>query len=432
MASWLPIPAHSPFSLANVPFGVISTSTTAAPVPAVAVGEYALNLAAFAASGGFSALPIIQPHLSVFHERVLNAFAALGRPVHRQVREYLQAVFRSDTPFPQLLRDNAAVRKDCLVPLAEVTNQLPLRIGAYTDFYCGLNHALNVGTLIRGPVDPLQPNYRHLPVAYHSRASSVVVSGTPVRRPIGQIVLDPTATPPTPVLSPSRRLDLELELAVFVAHGNPQGEPVPINKADDHLFGMVLMNDWSARDIQAWEYVPLGPFNSKNFATSISPWVILMDALEPFRTPGLEPGNRTSILPYLRESRADNCYDIRLEYAVKTAAGASTTLARTNASNYLFSFGQMLTHHTVGGCNMDPGDLIGGGTISGSEPGTEGCLIEQTRIGKVPVRLSDGTERYFLEDGDEVTLRGIAGEEGAYVGFGDCVGVILPAHSNAP
>ncbi|KAL1861203.1 hypothetical protein Plec18170_001718 [Paecilomyces lecythidis] len=427
VASWLNIPRDSPFSLANIPFGIISTKASPSPVPAVAIGDHALNLSAFAASGGFSQLPSIQQHLDVFKKPTLNAFAALGRPTHRVVREYIQAVFQADTPYPQVLKDNAAAQKESLVLRSEVTNHVPMQIGDYTDFYAGLNHAYNVGVLFRGPDNALQPNYKHLPVGYHGRASSVVPSGTPIRRPNGQILANPAADPKVPTFSPCKRLDIELELAAFVSKPNNLGEPVSIDEAEDHIFGLVLMNDWSARDIQAWEYIPLGPFNAKNFATTITPWVVLIDALEPFRAPGLEPGNRESLLPYLREKRAANAYDIRLEFELKNAGGKPTLISKTNATNLLYSFPQMLAHHTITGCNMNPGDLLGSGTISGTEPATQGSLLEHTNGGKQPIKLADGSERVFLQDGDEVTLRGICGEEGSYVGFGDCVGTILPA-----
>ncbi|KAL1966946.1 hypothetical protein VTN77DRAFT_3690 [Rasamsonia byssochlamydoides] len=429
-ASWLQIPSNSPFSLANIPFGIISTKSTSSPVPAIAIGDYALNLSAFASANGFSQLPAIHPHLDVFHQKTLNAFAALGRPVHRQVREYLQAVFKADTPYPQLLKDNATLQKEALIPLTEVTNHLPMQIGDYTDFYAGLNHAYNVGVLFRGPANALQPNYKHLPVGYHGRASSIVVSGTPIVRPSGQILANPTADPKVPIFSPCKRLDIELELAAFISTGNKLGEPIPIDEAEDHIFGLVLMNDWSARDIQAWEYVPLGPFNAKNFATTISPWVVLIDALEPFRAQGLEPGNRESLLPYLREKRAANNFDIRLEVELKNAGGKPTHISSSNATNLLYSFSQMVAHHTITGCNLNTGDLLGSGTISGKEPGTEGSLLERTNGGKQPITLADGSTRVFLEDGDEVTLRAVAGEEGSYVGFGECVGTILPALKN--
>lgn len=431
MASWLAIPAKSHFSLANIPFGIITTPKSNVSVPAIAIGEYALDLSTFAKNGGFNHLSGFQ--VDVFHQSTLNAFAALGRPVHRQVREYLQAVFKADTPFPDVLKDNESLQKEALLPLSTVTNHLPLQIGDYTDFYAGRNHAYNVGVLFRGPDNALQPNYNHLPVGYHGRASSIVVSGTPIVRPTGQILTNPTATPKVPVFSPCKRLDIELEMAAFVSTGNKLGQPVPIEEAEDHIFGLVLMNDWSARDIQAWEYVPLGPFNSKNFATTISPWVVLIDALEPFRAQGLEPGNRDSILPYLREKRADNAYDIKLEFDIRhnglSKDDAPIHVSESNTTNLLYSFPQMLTHHTITGCNLRTGDLLGSGTISGKEPGTQGSLLEQTNGGKEPLTLADGkTKRVFLEDGDEVILRAVAGDvDGAYVGFGECIGRIEPA-----
>lgn len=430
MASWLTIPPKSHFSLANIPFGIIAANGSTTKVPAIAIGEYALDLSAFAREQGFSQLPAIQPHLNVFNQTTLNDFAALGRPIHRQVREYLQAVFRADTPYAALLKDNESLRSSALIPLSNVTNHLPMQIGDYTDFYAGLNHAYNVGVLFRGPDNALQPNYTHLPVGYHGRASSVVPSGTPIVRPSGQILANPTATPKVPLFSPCKKLDIELELAAFVSTSNKLGQPVSVDEAEDHIFGLVLMNDWSARDIQAWEYVPLGPFNAKNFATTITPWVVLIDALEPFRAEGLEPGNRDSLLPYLREKRADNNYNIKLEVDLKHAGGdAPTRISTTNATNLLFSFTQMVAHHTITGCNLRPGDLLGSGTISGKESGSQGSLLEQTNGGKEPITLADGTtKRVFLEDGDEVTLRAVAGSvDGQYVGFGDCVGRIEPA-----
>ncbi|KAI9367245.1 hypothetical protein BJX61DRAFT_335078 [Aspergillus egyptiacus] len=426
MASWLQIPKNSPFSLANIPFGIITSPKVTSKVAAVAIGDYALNLSTFASAGGFSQLPTIQPHLHVFSQPTLNAFAGLGRPVHRQVREYIQKVFSTDTPYPHVLKDNASLQQEALLPLSEVTNHLPMQIGDYTDFYAGLNHAYNVGVLFRGPENALQPNYKHLPVAYHGRASSVVPSGTPLHRPNGQILTNPTANPKVPEFTTCRKLDIELELAFFVSKPNELGKPVPISQAEDHVFGVVLMNDWSARDIQAWEYVPLGPFNAKNFGTTITPWVVLIDALEPFRTVGIEPGDRDSLLPYLREKRADNAFDIPLEVELTNAGGKPTLISRSNAKNLLYSFPQMLAHHTITGCNLNTGDLLGSGTISGTEGNSEGSLLEQTN-GKNPIKLADGSERLFLEDGDTVVLRGMAGTEGNYVGFGDCVGTILPA-----
>ncbi|TKA62798.1 Fumarylacetoacetase [Cryomyces minteri] len=426
LKSWLPIESDSHFSLRNIPFGIISTSSSPTPRPAVAVGDQALDLSVFAAHNGFSALSIIQPHQSVFSQPTLNAFAALGRPIHQVVRGYLQSVFSVDTPFPHVLKDNPDLQEEALIPLRLVTNHLPMQIGDYTDFYAGLNHAYNVGVLFRGPANALQPNYKHLPVGYHGRASSVCVSGTPIRRPNGQILADPTADPKVPVFSECKKLDIELELGAFVCKANKLGEPVPIGEAADSLFGLVLMNDWSARDIQAWEYVPLGPFNSKNFGTTISAWVVLADALEPFMSKGLD--SDTELLPYLKEKREKNMPDVKLEVDLITESGATTTISRTSSRNLLFSFPQMLAHHSITGCPMNVGDLLGSGTISGVEQSARGSLLEQNENGKVSIKLEGGEERKFLEDGDTVRIKGVCGEEGdGLVGFGECVGKIEKA-----
>jgi len=430
MASWVSISEDSPFSLSNIPFGIISTSDNSTPRPAIAIGDRVLDLSKFAQGGGFQHLPEIQSHQHVFSAPTLNAFAALGRATHRAVRRYLQAVLTASGPHAALLEHNAALQKDALLPLASVTPHLPLAIGDYTDFYAGLHHAFNVGVLFRGAQNALQPNYRHLPVGYHGRASSVVVSGTPIRRPNGQTLAAGGATAPR--FGPCQKLDFELELGAFVCGGNELGAPVPVDEAAARVFGFVLLNDWSARDVQAWEYVPLGPFNAKNFGTTVSPWVVLADALEPFRAVSLDAGKRDQLLPYLREKEERNVFDIRLEVELRSESGSGKVITRTSAKNLLFSFPQMLAHHTSTGCNMNVGDLLGSGTISGTEPGSQGSLLEQTQNGKQPITIADGEERTFLQDGDEVMLWGVCGEKGAYVGFGECRGRILPAHSLLP
>lgn len=308
-----------------------------------------------------------------------------------------------------------------------------MRIGDYTDFFAGLHHAFNCGVIFRGAANALQPNYKYLPVGYHGRASSVVVSGTPIRRPRGQILADPAAEPKQPIYAPSRRLDIELELAAFVCKPSALGDPIAIDSAHTHLFGCVLMNDWSARDVQAWEYVPLGPFNAKNFGTTVSPWVVLMEALEPFRAAPL--ANDVAPLSYLDEAEKKSVFDIELSVELTTAEGKSIVLSKTNARNLLFSFPQMLAHHSVTGCPFNVGDLLGSGTISGSRIDAEGqtrslgSFLEMTNGGKTQLELGDGLQRLFLQDGDRITLKGVAGtEEEALVGFGECAGVILPAH----
>jgi len=278
-----------------------------------------------------------------------------------------------------------------------------------------------VGVLFRGKDNALQPNYEHIPVGYHGRASSIVVSGTKIRRPHGQIL------PPgdkTPVFSACKKLDIELEMGAFICKENTMGTAIPIAEAKEYIFGAVLLNDWSARDIQAWEYVPLGPFLSKNFGTTLSPWIVLAETLAPFLDTGLAPGDRETLLPYLRET-SKNIYNIELSVDLETKTGQKYRLANTNAKNLLFSYAQMLAHHSVSGCNMRVGDLLGSGTISGTDPGSYGSFLEQTHNGKTPIKIGGGEERSFLEDGDKVTIRGFCGEEGSYVGFGECVGTIV-------
>ncbi|KAK2606034.1 hypothetical protein QQS21_003552 [Conoideocrella luteorostrata] len=423
--SWLSISPDSHFSIANIPFGIISTSSDATKRPAIAIGDYALDLKAFAGAGGFSAAPEIQKHASAFSAESLNAFAAAGRPFHRLVREYLQSIFSADTKNPQILKYNEQLKQAALLKRADVQSHLPLTIGDYTDFYAGKNHAYNVGVLFRGPANALQPNYTHLPVAYHGRASSVVVSGTPIRRPWGQILKDPKAEPKIPVLSPCEKLDLELEMGMFICRENQLGNPIPIDEAEEYVFGYVLMNDWSARDIQAWEYVPLGPFTAKNLGTTISAWVVLADALNGSKTAGIP--NDNTLLPYLQEKTKENCLDIQLEVDLTTANGNKTTISKSNAKNLLWSWPQMISHHTITGCNLRPGDLLGSGTITGDTPGSEGSILEQTQGGKTAIQLQGGEERKFLQDGDTLTIRGWAGQQGALVGFGEVSGTIQPA-----
>merc|ERR1711939_417885 len=423
LKSWFPIPKNSHFSLANLPFGIISTASKPTPRPAVAIGDHCLDLQEFSASGAFSSLGF---DVSVFSKPTLNDFAALGRPVHRSVRTFLQDVFAEHTKYPQVLMNNESLRKSAILRRDQVQMHLPMQIGDYTDFYAGKNHAFNVGCLFRGPDNALQPNYTHLPVGYHGRASSVVVSGTPITRPNGQILENPAATPKVPTFSPCKRLDIELELGAFLCKGNKMGTNIPISEAADHIFGFVLLNDWSARDIQAWEYVPLGPFLAKNFGSTISPWIVLADALEPFRCTGIP--NDTQLLPYLQEKEEKNVYDIKLQVDFTPDGGETTTILNSNGRNLLFSFAQMLAHHSIGGCPMAVGDMLGSGTISGTEPGTEGSMLEISKGGKETVKLNGGVERKFLQDGDTIPMYGVCGtEETGLVGFGECAGKILPA-----
>ena len=350
----------------------------------------------------------------------LNELLALGRPAWRKVRETLQKLLSAETA---TLRDDETLRERVFHRQSDVVMQLPAKIGNYTDFYSSYHHAYNVGTMLRGPENALMPNWKWLPVAYHGRASSLVVSGTDVRRPQGQ------NKPPdagAPLFGPTKSLDYELEMAFLIGPGNSLGQPVPVDRALDHIFGFVLMNDWSARDIQAWEYQPLGPFLAKNFCTSISPWVVMLEALEPFRKP--LPRQDPEPLPYLR-AKNDFTFDIQLEAKLQTAKMKSPhSITQTNFQNLYWSVSQQLAHHTVGGCNLQPGDLLASGTISGQTEESRGCMLELTRRGANPLKLPNRETRKWLEDGDTLKITGWCNGDGYRIGFGEVSGKILPAH----
>src|SRR2546430_8938747 len=352
LRSFIEVGKDSHFPLENLPFGVFKPRDGPTRV-GVALGECVVDLSALQEAGHFRDLPDRQ----LFARDSLNEFLALGRPAWRKVRETLQKLLSAETA---TLRDDAKLRERVLHRQSDVVMQLPAQIGNYTDFYSSYHHAHNVGTMLRGPENALMPNWKWLPVAYHGRASSVVVSGAEVRRPHGQ-TKPPTA--PAPIFGPSGSLDYELEMAFLIGPGNALGERVPINRAIDHIFGLVLMNDWSARDIQAWEYQPLGPFLAKNFCTSISPWMVTLEALEPFRKS--LPAQDPAPMPYLR-AKDDFTFDIQLEASLQTSSmNAAHVITRTNFQNLYWSIAQQLAHHTISGCNLQPGDLLASGTISG-------------------------------------------------------------------
>jgi len=412
--SFVDVAPDSHFPLQNLPFGLFSTRGEPRRA-GVAIGAQVLDLAVLEEAGLISVGP---PGRRVFDRATLNAFIALGRPAWSRARARIGELLREDRAE---LRDNATLRARALVPMVEATLHLPVEIPGYTDFYSSKEHATNVGSMFRDPKNALLPNWVHLPIAYNGRASSVVASGTPIRRPQGQIKF-PDAE--RPAFGPSRKLDFELETAFIIGEGNALGEPIPIAEAERHIFGVVLMNDWSARDIQQWEYVPLGPFNSKTFATSISPWIVTMDALEPFRVVG--PAQDPAPLPYLAQAGAQ-AFDIRLEVALAPAGSATTTLCRTNFRYLYWSMAQQLAQHTISGCNTRVGDLMGSGTISGATPDSWGSLLELAWNGTKPVALANGARRSFLEDGDEVVMTGWCQGEGYRVGFGEVRGTVLPA-----
>ncbi|MGY8524737.1 fumarylacetoacetase [Paracidovorax citrulli] len=407
---------ESDFPLQNLPYGIFTSGAAQTPRVGVAIGDRIADLSVLDEAGLLPA-----EAAGTFAAPALNAFIARGRGVWRETRRCLTALLSGEDG---RLRDDASLRSRALVPMTEATLHLPVQIGGYTDFYSSREHATNVGRMFRDPDNALLPNWLEIPIGYNGRASSVVVSGTPVRRPNGQIKLPDQ---PRPLYGACRKLDYELEMGFIVGKESALGEPVPVDAADDYLFGMVLLNDWSARDIQQWEYVPLGPFNSKSFATSISPWVVTMEALEPFRRDN--PEQSPQPLPYLRQSRP-NSYDIQLEVGLRPAdAGDEQRIARTSFRSMYWTMAQQLAHHTVGGCNVRVGDLMASGTISGTEADSYGSLLELTRNGAAPLELADGVRRGFLEDGDEVVLRGWCEGQGYRIGFGEAAGRILPARA---
>ena len=414
--SFIEVAPDSHFPIQNLPFGIFKPGQERARV-GVAIGEFVLDLSVLEELGHFR-VPEFQGR-RVFSEDALNGFLALGRPAWSKAREVIQHLLAAETT---TLRDDKALRERVLHAQKNVTMQLPARIGDYTDFYSSYHHAHNVGTMLRGPENALMPNWKWLPVAYHGRASSIVASGAEVRRPHGQIK-PPDA--PGPIFGPSRSLDYELETAFLIGPGNALGKPVPIDRATDHIFGLVLMNDWSARDVQAWEYQPLGPFLAKNFCTSISPWVVMLEALKPFRKP--LPPQDPEPLPYLRAA-TDFTYDIQLEARLQTASmEAPHLITRTNFQNLYWSVSQQLAHHTVNGCNLQPGDLLASGTISGSTEESRGCMLELTWRGANPLTLPNGETRKWLEDGDSLTITGWAQGDGYRIGFGEVNGRVIPA-----
>jgi fumarylacetoacetase len=408
--SRLPVPAGSDFSLHNLPYGVTAWEGTGHP--AVRIGDHTVDLTVLAGAG------LLPPEAAeLLGPGTLNGFLGGGRPVWQETRHRLVELLSTDAfdsiPAP-------AIRS-----VGDETLLLPFQPGDYVDFYSSLEHASNLGRMFRPDGDPLLPNWRHLPVGYHGRASSVVVSGTPVTRPRGQVVRGDA--PPT--LEPTMGLDIELEVGFVTGPGNPLGTPIDIDDAGDHIFGLVLVNDWSARDIQRWEYQPLGPFLGKSFATTVSPWVVPLDALTPFMvTP---PAQDPAPLDYL-EAAGDWGLDLELEVtlsseAMRSARTAPQVISRTNFKHMYWTMAQQLAHATVNGTNVRPGDLYASGTVSGTESGQFGSLIELTWNGRDPITLPDGSARRFLEDGDEVVLRGWCEAEGVRVGFGECRGIVMPA-----
>jgi fumarylacetoacetase len=377
----------------------------------MAIGQHIIDLRVLAESGLFHGITS-KIH---FERKNLNSLIAQGRKVNDQLRQKVQSLLTGE------VQGFSVLKREALVEQRHATMLMPLEIGDYTDFYSSEEHARNVGQLFRSKEDALMPNWKHLPVGYHGRASSIVTTGDPVKRPSGQMLLPGEDSPR---VEPTRKLDFELELAFVVGKDSVLGDPVPIEEADDYIFGYVLMNDWSARDIQQWEYRPLGPFLGKSFATAISPWIVALSALEPYKVNG--PVQKPKVLPYLRQQAPGN-FDIQLEVELKTADGFARPVTKTNSRDLYWSAAQQLAHQTINGCNIRVGDLMASGTISGKEPHQWGSLLEQTYNGAQPLDIHPGVTRSFLEDGDEVCLSGSAGDGNYRVGFGELRNKVVPA-----
>lgn len=393
-------------------YGIFSTADTP-PRAGFRVGDQVIDLAL---AHNLDLFHPLQLPTGIFGRPVLNDFIALDKSMHRALRQRLRELI--DNAHSELYTSAS------LVPLSDVILHLPVRIGDYTDFYAGIHHAENVGRMFRPDSDPLLPNYRHMPVAYHGRASSIVVSGTPIRRPKGQML----GSDNQPMFGPSRALDFELELGLIIGKNNLLGEPVPVDEAEDYIFGVTLFNDWSARDIQRWEYQPLGPFLGKNFGSSMSAWVVPFDDLEPFRVIGTV--QQPIPLPYLQSTKPGH-FDLPLEVVLQPNDGPEQIISRSNARYLYWSFAQMIAHHTVNGCNLNVGDVLATGTISGPEPNACGSLLELSWNGTRPLALPDGSTQTFLQDGNTITLRGWGESDGKRVNLGDVSGTVLPARQQS-
>lgn len=411
--SWVDVPAGSDFPIQNLPFGIFQSGQTN-PQAGVAIGNHVIALDALHNEGYFDDAGL--PH-GIFSGESLNDFFSLGRGKIRVVRDHLSRLLRKDN---DTLKDSHN-REKFLLRQSDVAMRMPVTVRNYTDFYSSEEHAFNVGSMFRDPKNALLPNWKYLPVGYHGRASSIVVSGTDIYRPNGQIKAPDKLAPE---LSPTRKLDFELELAFVTCGETRLGQPISVNHAEDAIAGFVLFNDWSARDIQQWEYVPLGPFLGKNFASTISPWIVTLDALEPFRVAG--PPQDPKVLPYLEFNGKKN-FDIILETCLRPQGSEPTILCRSNSKYLYWNICQQLAHHTVNGCNIQAGDVYASGTISGPSPGSFGSLLELSWNGEKPLTMPDGSTRTFLQDGDTVIMKGYAEKDGVRIGFGSCEGKVLPA-----
>ena len=414
LKTWVDIPQHSDFSKYNLPFGIFSKKNES-PRAGVAIGDQVIDLYALAQKGFFEDL--ISSN-EIFNQPFLNHFIALGKEITNPVRTQIQ----------QALCDRSSLlfqHQEVLVPIADVRMHMPVQVGDYTDFYSSIEHATNVGKMFRDPENALLPNWKHLPVGYHGRASSIVVSGTPIHRPHGQTLPKGESQP---VFGPSQRLDFELEMAFIIGKETQQGKRITSSEAEDYIFGMIIFNDWSARDIQKWEYVPLGPFLGKSFASSISPWIVTLEALEPFKVAG--PNQEPAVLPYLQYDGNKN-YDIQLEVGITPHKGEENIVSQSNFKYMYWNMAQQLAHHTINGCKLRVGDMMASGTISGKDEKSYGSMLEIAWAGTKPITLTDGTQRSFIQDQDTVTMRAWSEKDDIRVGFGEVSGTIVRDYAQA-
>ena len=412
--SWINVPENCDFPIQNIPFGVFITKEDVITI-GTRIGNCAIDMGALQQLGYFEGIELTD---DMFMQDTLNDFISDGKKTWRLVRNRLAELFDENNP---TLRDNKEHREVVIFKVEDIEMLLPVQIGDYTDFYSSKEHATNVGKMFRDPENALLPNWLHIPVGYHGRSSTIVPSGIPVHRPYGQTLPNGETTP---VFGPSRLVDFELETAFITTDANLMGEPIPVEEAEEHIFGMVLFNDWSARDIQKWEYVPLGPFLAKNFASSISPWIVTMDALEPFRVKG--PEQSPEPLPYLQQKGA-KAFDINLEVAIQPENEVETVVSRSNLKYMYWSMAQQLAHHTINGCRVNSGDMMGSGTISGPTENSFGSMLELSWGGQKPLKMNDGSERKFINDNDTVIIRGYCQKDNLRIGFGEVSSKLLPA-----
>jgi len=412
--SWLEIPQNSDFPIQNIPFGVFLTKENVVTVGS-RIGDFAIDLGALQQLGYFDGIELTD---DVFMQDTLNDFISDGKKTWRLVRNRIADIFDAENA---TLRDNKKHRDVVIFKMEDVEMQLPVFIGDYTDFFSSREHATNTGKMFRDPANALLPNWLHIPVAYHGRSSTIVPSGIPVHRPMGQTLPNGETQP---VFGPSKLVDFELETAFITTDANIMGENIPVGETEDYIFGMVLFNDWSARDIQKWEYVPLGPFLAKNFASSISPWIVTMDALEPFRCASPKQEDPKP-LPYLQQ-KGDHAFDINLEVAIKPETTEETIVSKSNFKHLYWTMSQQLAHHTINGCRINSGDMMGSGTISGPTEDSFGSMLELTWGGQNPIKMKDGSERKFINDGDTVIIRGFCQNDEIRIGFGEVSSKLLP------